>query len=128
MASGLINGHNGVDHFENAENGAEVEKGEENFVSESGNMNGVEVRIKKKAKRLMKQFSKDSLANGLGASVIVPPRSWKNTRRPRNGYGRGLPKKGKKYSCLSLSLHSILSIAQNYSADVGSYSPPPPNH
>ncbi|KAL0269828.1 UNVERIFIED_CONTAM: hypothetical protein PYX00_007434 [Menopon gallinae] len=96
MASGLLNGHNGVDHLENEENGVDVEKGEENCVSLSGNMNGVDVRIKKKAKRLMKQFSKDSITNGMGASVIVPPRSWKNTRRPRNGYGRGLPKKGKQ--------------------------------
>lgn len=26
--------------------------------------------------------------------AVLPQRSWKNSRRPRNGHGRGLPKKG----------------------------------
>lgn len=50
-------------------------------------------RIKKKAKRqLMRQLSKESVSNN--HNVISTTRSWKNTRRPRNGRGRGLPKKG----------------------------------
>lgn len=99
MEQGLVNGHNGVDHLEILENGLEngdvLENGEANGKM-AGDGNGVDIRIKKKAKRLIKQFSKEGVVNGHGgSSVVVPPRSWKNTRRPRNGYGRGLPKKGK---------------------------------
>lgn len=63
-----------------------------------------ENRIKRKGKRLIqRQNSRDESngAAGLPASIngqpkdyIVPHRRWKNSRRPRNGYGRGLPKKG----------------------------------
>lgn len=52
----------------------------------------VDQRIKKKAKRLTRHLSKEGVPNGV--HVIQTPRNWKNTRRPRNGYGRGLPKKG----------------------------------
>lgn len=80
----------------------------EEIVAENGEIavgieiaNGVSVdsvdhsnRIKKKAKRLIKQLSKEIVPNANGAA-IVPGRSMlKNSRRPRNGYGRGLPKKG----------------------------------
>lgn len=60
-------------------------------------------RIKKKAKRLVKQNSRDGIQNGhcsssVGgggvANYVVPQRRWKNSRRSRNGHGRGLPKKG----------------------------------
>ncbi|XP_055376372.1 programmed cell death protein 4 [Condylostylus longicornis] len=59
-------------------------------------------RLKKKAKRFARQNSRDGLpntANGhaagqQGLNYIAPQRRWKNSRRSRNGYGRGLPKKG----------------------------------
>lgn len=54
-------------------------------------------RIKKRAKRLSKQNSREGVphphVNGI-TSYVVPQRRWKNSRRSRNGYGRGLPKKG----------------------------------
>ncbi|KAI8128357.1 Programmed cell death protein 4 [Lucilia cuprina] len=47
---------------------------------------GHDGRIKRKAKRLIqRQNSRD---------YIVPHRRWKNSRRSRTAYGRGLPKKG----------------------------------
>jgi programmed cell death protein 4 len=52
----------------------------------------VEHRIKRKGKRLIKQLSKEVVTNG--ATVLQGTRLLKNSRRPRNGYGRGLPKKG----------------------------------
>lgn len=52
----------------------------------------IDQRVKKKAKRLIKQVSKEGVANG--TNVVSVARSWKNTRRPRNGHNRGLPKKG----------------------------------
>jgi len=63
----------------------ELSKSTENLSSEH--------RIKKKAKRvIMKQLSKESVP--ASQNVVTTRRSWKNTRRPRNGWGRGLPKKG----------------------------------
>lgn len=53
-------------------------------------------RIKRKAKRLIKQNSRDGNIvhmNGV-SNYVVPQRRWKNSRRSRNGHGRGLPKKG----------------------------------
>lgn len=61
---------------------------------------GVEHRVKRKARRLIKQLSKEGVANG--SSVVQTTRYLKNSRRPRNGFGRGLPKKGKikvQYCC-----------------------------
>ena len=52
----------------------------------------VEHRVKRKAKRLIKQLSKEVVTNG--ATLLQGTRLLKNSRRPRNGYGRGLPKKG----------------------------------
>lgn len=52
-------------------------------------------RIKKKAKRPSLTVSKET--NGtvsLTSNGIVNTRQLKNSRKPRNGYGRGLPKKG----------------------------------
>ena len=67
-------------------------------------------RIKRKAKRLIQRQNSrgengSALGNGVlgagglpavngSASYIVPQRRWKNSRRSRNGHGRGLPKKG----------------------------------
>ncbi|XP_017473472.1 PREDICTED: programmed cell death protein 4 [Rhagoletis zephyria] len=63
-------------------------------------------RIKRRAKRLIHRQNSRGETNGaasaaLAAAVngsaggyVVPHRRWKNSRRSRNGYGRGLPKKG----------------------------------
>lgn len=95
----VVNG--GVDMVENLVNGhvnGIVENGETNGIPIISEQNNVDGRIKKKARRLIKQLSKDGgVSNGLGTADVVAPRNWKNTRRPRNGYGRGLPKKGKDY-------------------------------
>ncbi|ODM98620.1 Programmed cell death protein 4 [Orchesella cincta] len=49
-------------------------------------------RIKRKAKRLVKHLAKDT-TNGSGP-IVTAARHMKNSRKPRNGFGRGLPKKG----------------------------------
>lgn len=49
-------------------------------------------RIKRKAKRLTKNLAKEA-SNGTGP-VLTGARLLKNSRKPRNGFGRGLPKKG----------------------------------
>lgn len=46
---------------------------------------------KRKPKKVQRQLSKE---NVVASGFIHGPRSWKNSRRSRNGYGRGLPKKG----------------------------------
>ncbi|KYB29481.1 programmed cell death protein 4 isoform X1 [Tribolium castaneum] len=46
---------------------------------------------KRKPKKVHRQSSKE---NVVASGFIHGPRSWKNSRRSRNGYGRGLPKKG----------------------------------
>lgn len=48
------------------------------------------------SKKIVRQNSREALAhvNGGLNSFIAPQRRWKNSRRSRNGYGRGLPKKG----------------------------------
>lgn len=79
-----------VDQENDIENGA---VGGNSDVSKSVENLSTDHRVKKKAKRgLLRQISKESLSNS--HSVVVTQRSWKNTRRPRNGRGRGLPKKG----------------------------------
>lgn len=50
----------------------------------------VDQRVKRKAKRLLRQHSKETPTNG----TLVHTRYWKNSRKPRNGFRRGLPKKG----------------------------------
>lgn len=62
-------------------------------------------RLKKKGKRFARQNSREGFINipnghashqaGVGSlNFIAPHRRWKNSRRSRNGHGRGLPKKG----------------------------------
>lgn len=46
---------------------------------------------KRKHKKINRQNSKENVVN---TNFIHGPRSWKNSRRSRNGFGRGLPKKG----------------------------------
>lgn len=49
-------------------------------------------RLRRKNKKFNRSNSKE------GPAPVTTPlpkyRSWKNSRRPRNGHGRGLPKKG----------------------------------
>lgn len=45
---------------------------------------------RRRARKPLRQSSRE----GAGAAPIPQHRSWKNSRRPRNGHGRGLPKKG----------------------------------
>ncbi|XP_004524871.1 programmed cell death protein 4 [Ceratitis capitata] len=64
-------------------------------------------RIKRRAKRLIHRQNSRGETNGAASaalaaaisagsagSYVVPHRRWKNSRRSRNGHGRGLPKKG----------------------------------
>lgn len=46
---------------------------------------------KRKQKKISRQNSKENVSNH---PFIHGPRSWKNSRKSRNGFGRGLPKKG----------------------------------
>ncbi|KAM3956847.1 programmed cell death protein 4-like [Aphomia sociella] len=48
-------------------------------------------------RRKNKKYTRTNSKEGGGVSAVTPLpkyRSWKNSRRPRNGHGRGLPKKG----------------------------------
>lgn len=46
-------------------------------------------------RRKNKKFSRSNSKEGEATPTPLPKyRSWKNSRRPRNGHGRGLPKKG----------------------------------
>lgn len=50
---------------------------------------------KKRARKLCRSNSKDGVLGVAGTpNFVAPHRKWKNSRRSRNGYGRGLPKKG----------------------------------
>lgn len=71
----------------------EVESG----VGNQGNANQpVSDRVKRRAKRLNRQNSKEGAGGQAagGPGFLQTTRRWKNSRRPRNGHGRGLPKKG----------------------------------
>lgn len=83
--------------------------GDENNTDDSGATNGNAnaVNLIKKpsppsdgkrrgSKKIVRQNSREGLihVNGALNSFIAPQRRWKNSRRSRNGYGRGLPKKG----------------------------------
>ncbi|XP_017776222.1 PREDICTED: programmed cell death protein 4 [Nicrophorus vespilloides] len=46
---------------------------------------------KRKSKKISRQNSKENVVATTG--FVHGPRSWKNSRRSRNGFGRGLPKK-----------------------------------
>ncbi|XP_075222554.1 programmed cell death 4 [Lycorma delicatula] len=63
-------------------------------LSKSAENVSAEHRIKRRARRATRQSSKDGITNGSGGQLVEATRRWKNTRRPRNKYGRGLPKKG----------------------------------
>lgn len=51
--------------------------------------------LRKRVRKLSRSNSKDGVLGVAGApNFVAPHRNWKNSRRSRNGYGRGLPKKG----------------------------------
>lgn len=95
-----------IDEVHSRDSSAERELNGTNGVESghSSSVNGIkkplpvdnhENRIKRKAKRLIKQNSREGAINTNGvAGYVVPQRRWKNSRRSRNGHGRGLPKKG----------------------------------
>ncbi|XP_071448037.1 programmed cell death protein 4 isoform X1 [Hetaerina americana] len=99
MDSDVINGHDvdldgvsdGIDENGVGLSGVGVD-GERTIIDADSTSVNTDTRIKKKAKRLIKQLSKEAVPNG--SSVVQTTRHWKNSRRPRNGFGRGLPKKG----------------------------------
>ena len=77
----------------------------------AGSVSAVDERVTRRAKRpskyLVKHLSKEGSSSPSGAQngvtegtslILNGIRTSKNLRRPRNGYGRGLPKKG-KLSC-----------------------------
>lgn len=90
----------------------EIADGDGNNSDDTGNTNGNDTEkntlIKKPSppgdalskrrgsKKIVRQNSREALAhvNGVLTNFIAPQRRWKNSRRSRNGYGRGLPKKG----------------------------------
>lgn len=51
-------------------------------------------RIKRKAKRPSKFAAKDLSRAKSDTQIVAPLRALKNSRKSRNGFGRGLPKKG----------------------------------
>lgn len=75
------------------ENDIEVENTiEDNFAGKESNSAAAgDVVTRRNKKKLNRQNSKE---NSIASGFVHGPRSWKNSRRSRNGYGRGLPKKG----------------------------------
>lgn len=50
---------------------------------------------KRRGRKLSRSNSKDGVLGVAGTpNFVAPHRKWKNSRRSRNGFGRGLPKKG----------------------------------
>lgn len=91
-----------VDNIATGDEVAVVDKipGKESSVAAGGDKAGFILapgdRVKRRAKRLNRQGSKEGVsANPVGGpGLLQTARRWKNSRRPRNGHGRGLPKKG----------------------------------
>lgn len=65
---------------------------EEELSSKEAISSGDAGSTKRKSKKVQRQSSKENVA--VASGFIQSARSWKNSRRSRNGYGRGLPKKG----------------------------------
>jgi programmed cell death protein 4 len=103
-------GQNGVDNQVSGTAGAEG--------INSTDCVSVENRIKRKAKRLIKQLSKEGVTNG---TTVVQgtrlPRLRKNSRRPRNGFGRGLPKKG-RCNCITLLWRNKYAMMSDQNAEM----------
>lgn len=74
------------------ENEVDIDKVVEDQLAAKENATAVnDSSSKRRPKKVCRQNSKENVATG---GFIHGPRSWKNSRRSRNGYGRGLPKKG----------------------------------
>nr|CAH7767914.1 unnamed protein product [Callosobruchus chinensis] len=67
------------------------ELGVDTGVKENATLVDNAIRRSKYKSKVQRQNSKD---NVVASNFVHGPRSWKNSRRSRNGYGRGLPKKG----------------------------------
>ena len=104
--NGFANGHH-HDHSDSDDNEEEMvngilQEGTEGEAKTNGNGTTVLAnndRIKKKAKRPSKFLPKDFIRTKSDSQILAAPtiRALKNSRKSRNGYGRGLPKKGKIY-------------------------------
>ncbi|XP_060526442.1 programmed cell death protein 4 [Cylas formicarius] len=70
-----------------------VEREMEMAAKENATSSSVEAATKRKPRKMHRQNSKEAGAPNAGG-FVHKARSWKNSRRSRNGYGRGLPKKG----------------------------------
>jgi len=83
--------------------------GDSDYSDKAVDPTSVEMRVKRKAKRLAKSLSRDSgIVNGHGgtATVVQLKRRWKNNRKSRNGFTkRGEIKKGKPFLRCSVSGH-----------------------
>lgn len=69
-------------------------------------------RQKRRNKKYARAYSKDAVSS---TSTLPKYRSWKNSRRSRNGYGRGLPKKGtyiyiRPFYLLTFKLCTLISF------------------
>lgn len=79
-------------------------KGQNGLMKKPHSVDGHDGRVKRKAKRLIHRQNSRGESNGAAGlpaamnghakDYIVPHRRWKNSRRSRGAYGRGLPKKG----------------------------------
>lgn len=72
-----------------------------------GLLNGVvelTERVKRRAKRPSKFMTKELSRANSDTQVIAPLRALKNSRKSRNGFGRGLPKKGEFYLIFDISV------------------------
>jgi len=74
-------------------------------------------RIKRKAKRLTKLLAKDVAI--AGQTAMNTPRHLKNFRKPRNGFGRGLPKKGAHYFSLCYKNPFVRLYLSDFESHVG---------
>ena len=98
IASVSVNGDREVEEIEEIEecenvNGNTTDS-KENFGIVANGVPSINERLKRRAKRPSKFLSKD-LRTSSDTNVIAPLRALKNSRKSRNGFGRGLPKKGK---------------------------------
>ena len=69
----------------------------ENFGVVANGVPAVNDRLKRRAKRPSKFLSKELTRTNSDSNVVAPLRALKNSRKSRNGFGRGLPKKGKTF-------------------------------
>ncbi|CAH2217079.1 jg2441 [Pararge aegeria aegeria] len=54
-------------------------------------------KLRRRSKKYVRSNSKETATPVTGVAASLPKyRNWKNSRRSRNGHGRGLPKKGKR--------------------------------